>query len=115
MQLELFDYRRDRLFDSENQIAHYYDILKETIEILKPEFVFLKTIAISLNILAAMPDLSKTTPMKTNRGTASRVWLFMIPKMRMGRVLNKLGSKKSNAIPRSANKIEVPASVNATG
>jgi hypothetical protein len=84
-------------------------------EILKPELVFLKTIAISLNILAAMPDLSKTTPMKTNRGTASRVWLFMIPKMRMGRVLNKLGSKKSNAIPRSANKIEVPASVNATG
>ena len=30
MQLELFDYRRDRLFDSENQIAHYYDILSET-------------------------------------------------------------------------------------
>ena len=30
MQLELFDYRRDLLFDSENQIAHYYDILKET-------------------------------------------------------------------------------------
>ena len=30
MQLELFDYRRDSLFDSENQIAHYYDILSET-------------------------------------------------------------------------------------
>ena len=30
MQLELFDYRRDYLFDSENQIAHWYDILKET-------------------------------------------------------------------------------------
>jgi len=30
MQLELFDYRRDSLFESENQIAHYYDILKET-------------------------------------------------------------------------------------
>ena len=30
MQLELFDYRRDSLFDSENQIAHYYDILNET-------------------------------------------------------------------------------------
>ena len=29
-QLELFDYRRDQLFDSNNQIAHYYDILKET-------------------------------------------------------------------------------------
>ena len=30
MQQELFDYRRDRLFDSENQIAHYYDVLSET-------------------------------------------------------------------------------------
>lgn len=30
MQLELFDYRRNILFDSENQIAHWYDILKET-------------------------------------------------------------------------------------
>ena len=30
MQLELFDYRRDSLFDSENQIAHYYDVLSET-------------------------------------------------------------------------------------
>ena len=29
-QLELFEYRRDCLFDSKNQIAHYYDILKET-------------------------------------------------------------------------------------
>ena len=30
MQLELFDYRNDRLFDFENQIAHYYDTLSET-------------------------------------------------------------------------------------
>ena len=30
MQLELFDYRRDCLFDFENQIAYYYDVLKET-------------------------------------------------------------------------------------
>ena len=29
-QLELFELRRDCLFDSKNQIAHYYDILKET-------------------------------------------------------------------------------------
>ena len=29
-QLKLFDYRKDYLFDSNNQIAHYYDILKET-------------------------------------------------------------------------------------
>ena len=29
-QLELFNYRRDYLFESENQMAHYYDILKET-------------------------------------------------------------------------------------
>ena len=30
MQLELFDYRRDYLCDFKNQIAHYYDILKES-------------------------------------------------------------------------------------
>ena len=30
MQLTLFDYRRDYLFESENQIAHWYDILSET-------------------------------------------------------------------------------------
>ena len=30
MQLELFDYRRDSLFESENQCIHYYDVLKET-------------------------------------------------------------------------------------
>ena len=29
-QLELFEYRRDCLFDTKNQIAHYFDILKET-------------------------------------------------------------------------------------
>ena len=28
-QLELFKYRRDCLFESKNQIAHYFDILKE--------------------------------------------------------------------------------------
>jgi len=30
MQLTLFDFRRDYLFESENQIAHWYDILSET-------------------------------------------------------------------------------------
>tara|TARA_A100001011_G_C13674462_1_gene581004 strand:+ start:76 stop:411 length:336 start_codon:yes stop_codon:yes gene_type:complete len=30
MQLALFDFRKDYLFESENQIAHFYDILKET-------------------------------------------------------------------------------------
>ena len=29
-QLELFEYRRDCLFVSKNQIAHFYDILSET-------------------------------------------------------------------------------------
>ena len=29
-QLKLFDYRSDYLLDSKNQIAHWYDILKET-------------------------------------------------------------------------------------
>ena len=31
-QLKLFDYRKDYLFEFDNQIAHYYDILKETKE-----------------------------------------------------------------------------------
>ena len=30
MQLALFDFRKDYLFESKNQIAHFYDILKET-------------------------------------------------------------------------------------
>ena len=29
-QLELFEYRRNCLFDIKNQIAHYFDILQET-------------------------------------------------------------------------------------
>ena len=34
MQLKLFDYRRDLLFDSKSQIAHYYDILSETKDVI---------------------------------------------------------------------------------
>ena len=30
MQQELFDYRKDYLFETENQVAHWYDILSET-------------------------------------------------------------------------------------
>ena len=30
MQLKLFDYRKDYLFETENQVAHWYDILSET-------------------------------------------------------------------------------------
>ena len=29
-QLQLFEYRSDYLFESENQIASYYDVLNET-------------------------------------------------------------------------------------
>ena len=28
-QLELFDFRRDILFERDNQIAHFYDVLSE--------------------------------------------------------------------------------------
>ncbi len=34
-QLQLFDYRTDHLFESENQIASYYDVLKETKDEIK--------------------------------------------------------------------------------
>ncbi len=33
---------------------------------------------------SATRDFSSITPMKTNSGTASIVWLFMMPKMRFG-------------------------------
>ena len=40
MQYELFGYRRDNLFKSENQIAKYYDVLNETEnEIRYSEFI----------------------------------------------------------------------------
>ena len=40
MQYELFGYRRDNLFKSENQIAKYYDVLNETEnEIRYAEFI----------------------------------------------------------------------------
>ena len=29
-QLELFEFRRDMLFEIENQVAHYYDVLSES-------------------------------------------------------------------------------------
>ena len=29
-QQELFDFRRDVLFERDNQIAHFYDVLNET-------------------------------------------------------------------------------------
>ena len=29
-QLELFDFRRDILFEKDNQIAHFYDVLSES-------------------------------------------------------------------------------------
>ena len=35
MQLELFGYRTDYLFESENKIAKYYDILSETEDEIK--------------------------------------------------------------------------------
>ena len=34
-QPQLFDYRSDYLFESENQIASYYDVLKETKDEIK--------------------------------------------------------------------------------
>ena len=33
-QLELFDFRRDVLFERDNQVAHYYDVLSENKDII---------------------------------------------------------------------------------
>ena len=36
---------------------------------------------------SATRDFSSITPIKTNSGTASMVWLFMMPNRRLGRAL----------------------------
>jgi hypothetical protein len=85
------------------------------IEILKPPLMFLKAKAIFSSIFDAMPDLSKTVPIKMNRGTASNVTLFIFPKILKGMLLKIAGSKIPKGTQIKANKIDIPDRVNATG
>jgi hypothetical protein len=85
------------------------------IDIDKPPFVLLKAAAMFSNIFAAIPDFSKIVPMKINSGTASKVTLFIMPKILMGMLLKIVGSNIPNGIQINAKSIDTPARVNATG
>ena len=85
------------------------------IEILNPPLMFLKAKAIFSSILDAMPDLSKTVPIKINKGTARSVTLFMMPNILKGILLKIAGSKMPNGMHIKANKMDIPDKVNATG
>jgi len=85
------------------------------IEILSPPLIFLKAKAIFSSILDAMPDLSKTVPIKINKGTARRVTLFIIPKILKGILLKIAGSKIPNGMQIKANRMDIPDRVKATG
>ena len=85
------------------------------IEILKPPLIFLNAKAIFANIFAAIPDLSRMVPIKINRGTARRVTLFIIPNILNGILFKIDSSNIPKGMQISANKIETPDRVNATG
>ena len=64
---------------------------------------------------SAMPDFSRATPMKTNRGTASSVKFVMVPQTRIGRMLMKSGRSSPNATPSAPKRIPVKVRLKATG
>ena len=68
-----------------------------------------------VNNSLAISVFSRSTPIKTKRGTAIRVWLVTIPKRRPGRNPKSLGLNAPIAIPKKANNSEAPPKVKATG
>ena len=84
-------------------------------EILRPPRIFLKANAIFSSIFAAIPDLSKIVPININKGTASKVTLFIMPKILRGILLKIAGSKIPKGIHIKEKIIDIPAKVNATG
>ena len=64
---------------------------------------------------SAIRVFSSTTPISTNRGTASMVWLVMIPNSRFGRKPRSDGLKAPVSTPPKANSSATPARVSATG
>ena len=63
---------------------------------------------------SAICVFSNITPMKMNNGTATSVWLAMMPNIRPGKNPKSLGLKVPATIPMSANASATPASVKAT-
>ncbi len=61
-----------------------------TTEIARPPLSLPKRSPIVSRSSSARPDFSSATPMKTKRGTASRVKFVIVPQMRSGRMSKKL-------------------------
>ena len=67
------------------------------------------------SILPAIPDFSKIVPIKMNKGTASKVTLFIIPKILNGMLLKISGSNMPAGMQSKEKSIDTPARVSATG
>ncbi len=64
---------------------------------------------------SAMRALSRVTPINTNKGTATRVSLFIMPKTLFGRPDNRASLNSPAITPMAAKISATPPSVNATG
>ena len=64
--------------------------------------------------VSAMRERSNVTPMQMKSGTATSVWLVMIPNSRPDRKPKSSKSKTPNKAPPNANKSATPARVGAT-
>ena len=85
------------------------------IEILRPPRKFLNANAIFSSILPAIPDFSNIVPININKGTASKVTLFIMPKILKGILLKISGSNIPAGIQSKEKRIDTPARVKATG
>jgi len=70
-----------------------------TTEMAMPPRILPKSSAMVSSSSAASPDFSRTTPMKTKRGTAMRVTFVMVPQMRRGRMSKKLAFRTPRPTP----------------
>ena len=64
---------------------------------------------------SASLDFSSMVPMKMKKGTASRTWLLITPKMRSGSASISVQSKKPSSTPMAAKSRAVPPRLKATG
>ena len=86
-----------------------------TTEMPRPPRRLPNTRAILFSSSSAMRDFSRMVPIRMNSGTAIRVILLIVPKMRFGRALRNPASNTPPRMPPTANANAVTARVSATG
>ncbi len=64
---------------------------------------------------SASRDFSSIVPMKMKKGTASSVKFDIVPNVRSGMAMKRIGSKTPAIQPNTAKSIAAPARANATG